>query len=313
MVLTEAQLQEVAKRVAAIIRVSGSKNVGQLPVVDSLEGVKSLPAVRFNGGIPEPIMAPVSLLQQVATDSIEEVTENAQQAITDIRDLEKTVNDNESFRITEFNKLKTDAENATDNANIAADRVDESILDISKEKEEALAAAVKANESSGKADISAENADAKALLANLAAAAANSAASYATEKGDYADDAGATALAAAGTLDAKIQEKINALIANAPEALNTLVELAAALGNDPNFATTMATELAKKINKEDIINNLTTGGANKVASAEMVKFLNSTKLGSSFFATMSTPMTNDEFGAITNPDPTILYVVTLPN
>ena len=53
MVLTEAQLQEIAKRVRAIIRAE-SKGVGDLPVATSLDGLLSLPALRFNGGVPEP-------------------------------------------------------------------------------------------------------------------------------------------------------------------------------------------------------------------------------------------------------------------
>ena len=43
MVLTEAQLQEIAKRVRAIIRAE-SKGVGDLPVATSLDGLLSLPA-----------------------------------------------------------------------------------------------------------------------------------------------------------------------------------------------------------------------------------------------------------------------------
>ncbi|WP_082435051.1 phage tail protein [Pseudomonas sp. NBRC 111123] len=43
-----------------------------------------------------------------------------------------------------------------------------------------------------------------------------------------------------------VQAAISALIASAPGALDTLNELAAALGNDPNFATTMTNALALK-------------------------------------------------------------------
>ena len=50
MVLTEAQLQEIAKRVRAIIRAE-SKGVGDLPVATSLDGLLSLPALRFNGAV----------------------------------------------------------------------------------------------------------------------------------------------------------------------------------------------------------------------------------------------------------------------
>ncbi len=45
---------------------------------------------------------------------------------------------------------------------------------------------------------------------------------------------------------ADISAAINALVAAAPGALDTLNELAAALGNDPNFATTMTAALAGK-------------------------------------------------------------------
>jgi translation initiation factor 2B subunit (eIF-2B alpha/beta/delta family) len=41
--------------------------------------------------------------------------------------------------------------------------------------------------------------------------------------------------------------KISALINSAPETLNTLNELSQALGSDPNFATTVSTELGKKV------------------------------------------------------------------
>jgi hypothetical protein len=46
--------------------------------------------------------------------------------------------------------------------------------------------------------------------------------------------------------------KVAALVDSAPETLATLNELAAALGDDPNFATTMATELGKKATKDEL-------------------------------------------------------------
>lgn len=45
--------------------------------------------------------------------------------------------------------------------------------------------------------------------------------------------------------------KISTLIDSAPDALNTLNELAAALGDDKDFAATMTTELGKKTNNTD--------------------------------------------------------------
>lgn len=46
-----------------------------------------------------------------------------------------------------------------------------------------------------------------------------------------------------------IQQAVAALVASSPAALDTLNELAAALGNDPNFATTMTNALASKASK----------------------------------------------------------------
>ncbi|WP_155639529.1 gp53-like domain-containing protein [Burkholderia multivorans] len=45
---------------------------------------------------------------------------------------------------------------------------------------------------------------------------------------------------------ADLAEKVAALVAQSPETLDTLSELAKALGNDPNFATTIANQLALK-------------------------------------------------------------------
>ena len=48
--------------------------------------------------------------------------------------------------------------------------------------------------------------------------------------------------------NSEIQAAIAALVAASPAALDTLNELAAALGNDPNFATTIATQIGGKAN-----------------------------------------------------------------
>ena len=46
-----------------------------------------------------------------------------------------------------------------------------------------------------------------------------------------------------------VQQQIGALVDGAPEALNTLKELSAALGDDANFASTVVQELAGKVDK----------------------------------------------------------------
>ena len=49
--------------------------------------------------------------------------------------------------------------------------------------------------------------------------------------------------------DAAISKAVNDLINGAPDALDTLNELAAAMGDDPNFATTVTNALAGKVDK----------------------------------------------------------------
>lgn len=56
-----------------------------------------------------------------------------------------------------------------------------------------------------------------------------------------------------------VQNKIAEVVNSAPGTLDTLNELAQALGNDPNFATTMATELGKKANTANLATVATSG------------------------------------------------------
>lgn len=70
-----------------------------------------------------------------------------------------------------------------------------------------------------------------------------------------------TATAATNTTQiattAFVQAAVSALIDAAPGTLDTLNELAAALGDDPNFATTITTELAAKLVKANNLSDLT--------------------------------------------------------
>jgi nitrogenase molybdenum-iron protein alpha/beta subunit len=50
---------------------------------------------------------------------------------------------------------------------------------------------------------------------------------------------------------------VAAIVDTAPEALNTLNELAAALGDDANFATTISTTLGEKLVKASNLSDLT--------------------------------------------------------
>ena len=54
------------------------------------------------------------------------------------------------------------------------------------------------------------------------------------------------------TVDGKVNAKFAELVDSAPDTLDTLNELADALGNDPNFATTVMNQLGLKANKTDV-------------------------------------------------------------
>ncbi|RAY88681.1 phage tail protein [Enterobacter cloacae] len=66
-----------------------------------------------------------------------------------------------------------------------------------------------------------------------------------------------------------VQAAIAGLVGSSPAALDTLNELAAALGNDPNFATTMANALAGKMDKS----------ANGADIADVPAFVKNLRLG----------------------------------
>ena len=80
----------------------------------------------------------------------------------------------------------------------------------------------------------------------------------------------ATTLSGYGITDAytktEVDNKVAGLVDSAPEALNTLNELAAALGDDPNFATTMSTAIGKKANSADLAKVATSGSYNDLSN-----------------------------------------------
>lgn len=168
MVLTEAQLQEIAKRVRAIIRAE-SKGVGDLPVATSLDGLLSLPALRFNGGVPEVVEAPISKLQDVALDAVSGATKaaneaaakantsagNSDKATTAANNAAKSANDaaGTAGAATEAAKKATEsangaasnATNAATKASSAADTANKEASSVNAAKSEALAAAARAS------------------------------------------------------------------------------------------------------------------------------------------------------------------------
>ena len=68
-------------------------------------------------------------------------------------------------------------------------------------------------------------------------------------------------------ISSAIATAVSNLVASAPSTLDTLKELADALGDDPNYATTISTALGNKVNVSDILNVLTSTATNKPLSA----------------------------------------------
>ena len=50
----------------------------------------------------------------------------------------------------------------------------------------------------------------------------------------------------------QVELRIQAIVGSAPDALDTLVELAEALNNDPDFASTVTTSLAAKATRDEL-------------------------------------------------------------
>ena len=64
------------------------------------------------------------------------------------------------------------------------------------------------------------------------------------EKGDKGDEGEIS--------QAQLDAAVASLVDNAPEALNTLSELSTALGDDPNFATTVSTQIGERAKTSDV-------------------------------------------------------------
>lgn len=199
--LTESQIQAIAARVRNILRAE-SKGVGDLPVATSLDGLLSLPALRFNGGVPEVVEAPISKLQDVALDAVSGATKAANEAAA---------------------KANTSAGNA-DKATTAANNAAKSANDAAGTAGAATEAAKKATESANGAASNATNA---ATKASSAADTANKEASSVNAAKSEALAAAACASSTATTAEAEIEKmkQLQESISGAASLAPTRMEL----------------------------------------------------------------------------------------
>lgn len=91
-----------------------------------------------------------------------------------------------------------------------------------------------------------------------------------------------------------VDNKVAGIVDSAPATLDTLNELAAALADDPNFATTVATQIGNKVDKVDgkglSTNDYTTAEKDKLASIE--NGANKTIVDTALSSTSTNPVEN---------------------
>jgi hypothetical protein len=96
---------------------------------------------------------------------------------------------------------------------------------------------------------------------------------------------------------AEVNQLLTDLIGGAPGALNTLNELAAAMGDDPNFAATMATQLALKADADDVYNKAEADARYVQGQTQAEMVFIATANQSAF--TLSTPVINKPSALVT--------------
>lgn len=207
-----------------------AQGVSEVEVVSDLTGVFSLPAYKKVGGVEKVVEAPVSLLQDIALDSVNEATENAKAAAgealqaaketkeatadyTAVRGQVIAAGDRANAAADSVNDAKDKAKEAAASAsqaaagaNAAKDRATEAADTANAVKEATLLVKDEAAEAARKADTSAVSADTAALAANRAATAANTGVQDLSVLKRETRDAASSAGAAAQTAGEKIVE-----------------------------------------------------------------------------------------------------------
>jgi hypothetical protein len=139
------------------------------------------------------------------------------------------------------------ASTATTKANTATTKASEASSSASTATTKANDASASATSASG----SASTATTKASEASSSATSASGSASTATTKASDASSSASAAASSASSAASAATTAVNAVIDAAPANLNTLNELAAALGDDANYASTTTTALGNRYTKAE--------------------------------------------------------------
>lgn len=133
-----------------------SQGVSEVEVVSDLTGVFSLPAYKKVGGVEKVVEAPVSLLQDIALDTVKEATDAAKAATGEAR--QATVETKEATA--DLTAVKGQVLAAGDRANNAADSVNDAKDKAAKATADAIQATAGANAAKDKANQAADTTNA---------------------------------------------------------------------------------------------------------------------------------------------------------
>lgn len=169
-----------------------AQGVSEVEVVSDLTGVFSLPAYKKVGGVEKVVEAPVSLLQDIALDSVNEATENARAATGEALQAAKETKE----ATADYTAVRGQVIAAGDRANAAADSVNDA-------KDKAKEATAAANQAAAGANVAKDKATEAADTANAVKEATLLAKAETIEATRKANEA--TVEATAATADATVQ------------------------------------------------------------------------------------------------------------
>ena len=133
-----------------------SQGVSEVEIVSDLTGVFSLPAYKKIGGVEKVVEAPVSLLQDIALDTVKAATDDAKAATGEARQATKETKD----ATADFTAVRGQVIAAGDRANAAANSVDETKDKAVKATADAIQATAGANDAKNKANQAADTTNA---------------------------------------------------------------------------------------------------------------------------------------------------------
>lgn len=133
-----------------------AQGVSEVEIVSDLTGVFSLPAYKKVGGVEKVVEAPVSLLQDIALDSVKEATDNAKTATSEARQATKETKD----ATADYTSIRVQVLAAGDRANTAAGSVNDAKDKANAATAEAIQATAGANAAKDKANQAADTTNA---------------------------------------------------------------------------------------------------------------------------------------------------------